>query len=273
MGTERFDLANGFQREYAELVADYLEPKDISVAHGAPDFDMESYATSPDSVAHTECPAIYIAGDAADKKRWIDVLPTLTGLRRVMLNTTAISMPLMNAVCRHGGIERLQFGSTRLDNLAPLAQLAHLTHLSVGSSPRISSLQPIGSLSELVSLCILGNFPKLQNLDDLGGLEQLRGILLCGQDYKALRLANLEVLRHLNQLEYVGLTAVRVESGGLSALCELERLEFLALDPFQLHVWSRKDIQMIHEAHPGLKGTLIRRVATEPELAKTLGVR
>ena len=272
MDMSRFELANSFHEEYIAIMLEYLIPKDISVTHGEPDFDNRSYARSPEEAAGTHCESIFIAGDNSIKKHWLKVLPSISGVRRVFLHTTAISETLMQAVCCHTGIERLNFSSTRLESFDSIAKLSQLTHLAIGSSPRVSSLYPVSGLRNLVSLCIQGNLPKISHLEELSPLHSLKGLILCGQDYKDLHLDSLEPISQLKELSFFGLAATRVSSGGLRALCELPNLEFLHLDAFHMNVWQLSDIAALNEAHPKLKGSLIRRVATEPEVAKRLKV-
>lgn len=273
MDMERFDLANRLYEEECGTLSDYLTPEDISVTSDEPGFDSSMYTTSPEKAANSHCESIYIAGDNSIKKRWLRILPSVSGIRRAVLHTTAISNVLMEAVCAHGGIQRLDFGSTRLENLDLLSSLTRLTHLAVGSSPRISSLSPISSLERLVALGIQGNFPNIDNLNELRPLTELQGLSLCGQDYKVLRLKNLEPITKMVGLRFFSMFGVRIEEGGLQPLCELPSLEFLVLDPFHMHHWRYADLVAINEAHPHLKGNLIRRIVTEPEIAKKLKIK
>lgn len=270
--TEFFDLANSFHQEHVEIMSAFLVPEDISVTHGEPGFDRRTYLVSPESAAHQHCESIYIAGDNAVKKRWLKVLPSISGVKRAVLHTTAISESLMQAVCVHRGIERLNFDSTRLESFEMISQLNQLTHLAIGSSPRIGSLSALSDLNRLKSLSIQGNFPKLDQLGEISELALLQGFSLSGQDYKVLRVNSLEPISELANLRFVSLAAVQISAGGLKSLCDLPALEFLYLDPFHMHVWELSDIAALNEAFPDLRGSLIRRVATEPDIAKKLKI-
>jgi len=272
MDMVRFDLANTFYEEYSEIMMSYLLPLDLSATQDEPGFDSRNYTALPEEAADSHCEGIYINGGNSIKKRWLSVLPSVSGVKRAVLYTTAISETLMQAVCSHTGIERLRFEGTRLESFEVLAQLPRLTHLAIGSSPRVTSLSPLTKLPNVIALSIQGNFPNIDDLDELSSLTSLRGIGLCGLDYKVLKLHNLSVLSELVALRFISLIGVRISNDGLRALCDLPELEFLSLDPFHMNIWKRSDIAAINEAHPNLKGSLIRRVATEPEIARVLKV-
>ena len=273
MDMGRFNLANEFHKEHCEIQTAFLGKIDLSVIDGEADESIiSSYVRSPEEATGKRCKAIRISGDAAKKKRWMKVLPTLTGVERVELSTNAVSEELMRAVCQHGDIERLSFGNTRLDSLEQVAKLSRLTNLWVGSSPRITSFSPLSSLRNLKSLGIQGNFPHVDGIEALSELNSLEALFLCGAESKDLTIESLGPVSALSHLKFLNLTAIRVRSGGLKPLCELPRLEYLSIDPFHMNIWQHSDIVALHEAHPALQGSLIHRVATEPEIARRLQV-
>lgn len=266
---EKYELGNELLDEFREIMETVIKPRDLFAFES--NSLSASFATTPEEAISNKTKNIFLGGDQLEK--WLKVLPQLANVEKVIIPGTAISDRLMCAVCEHRTIKRLQFDSTRLNTFDMLGELTELTHLAIGSSPRIDSLKPISKLKSLISLSIQGNFPKIHNLADIRPLTQLKGLSLCGQDYKKIKLISLADLVYLQNLEFLSLIAISVEQDGLTPVTKLPKLEILQLRHQRPSEWSKEDYEMLYQSNPRLKGSLIKRAATDEKFRKIMGIK
>ena len=114
-------------------------------------------------------------------KQWCDLLPTLGDVRRLWLSSK-VPQALFEAACRMPALEGLWIKWSAIDSIASIANLPHLRYFHLGSSTRLTSLDPLAGQTGLKWLG-LENLRKIRDLDPLAALADLEGLTLCGSMY------------------------------------------------------------------------------------------
>lgn len=158
---------------------------------------------------------------------WCEVLPTLTGLRRLWL-TTRVPQELFDAACRLPALEGLWLKWNGLKSLQAAEGHAALTWLHLGESSSLESLAALHRLPALRWFQVDG-VRKLGTLEPLRGLVALEGLGFTGGDGKGLEVPSFEPLAGLSGLRWLHLGSVRPADGSLRPLAQLTALRWLGL--------------------------------------------
>jgi hypothetical protein len=219
----------------------------------------------------SKCRALMITGDDRDARRWQTLLPTLDQLELLYVRIRT-DQAFLDAVGRLSRLRRLDLCWNRVEDLAPLAELKALTHLSLGASPRVRSLEPLRHLPALKALALYEDFSGLKSLDDLRGITSLQGLRLAGSDRHREPYESLEPLGSLAGLRFLLLTRIRVRRGGYAPLAALTGLEYLWLNPYDLAGWSQHDLELLERSLTGLRTDLLQRAARDADFRQAYGI-
>lgn len=160
-------------------------------------------------------------------RAWCEVLPTLTGLRRLWF-TSRVPQELFDAACRIPGLQGLWLKWNGLQSIDAAAGHAALAELHLGSSASLTSLEPLRQLPALRWFQVDGT-RKVATLEPLRGLDRLEGLGFTGGDGKGLEVPSFEPLAGLTGLRWLHLGAVRPADGSLRPLGGLTGLRWLGL--------------------------------------------
>lgn len=132
--------------------------------------------------------------DEAEKKKviraWTAKLPTLQHLKRLRL-WTHVTQPVFDAACALLQLEVLQVKWSNIQNLAAIMRLQHLRALSIGSSTRVQSIEPLASLPAL-RLLEIENFKSIVDFSPLTKLKTLEQLAVTGSMWSSQAIASLD---------------------------------------------------------------------------------
>lgn len=148
----------------------------------------------------------------------IDPLTSLPNLTWLKLEATALGD--LSPLSRLRGLEGLSLaGSSRVENLEPVAQLSHLTRLNV-SRTQVTELRPVSRLSALRALEI--SHTRVTDLQPLSELTQLEELGL-----QSTKVVDLRPISRLTNLEWLDLHDTAVSD--IEPISGLQRLRWLSL--------------------------------------------
>lgn len=159
--------------------------------------------------------------------QWCEVLPSLSGVRRVYFQSK-VSQALFDAVVQLPALESLYLKWNGIQALDAVTGHPSLQHLHLGGSGSLVSLLPLHSVKRLETLEVAG-LAKAPDLAPLSPLAGLRRLGFCGNDGKPLQVPSLSPLDQLVELEWLHLGALKAVDERLAPLRGLKRLRWLGL--------------------------------------------
>lgn len=202
---------------------------------------------------------LFISDPKKQRRFWTDRLPRMSGLKYLEVSSRP-NQQIFEAICEIPNLERLRVYWSNITDLRPIAGLKKLTHLSLGSSPKVPTLEPLGSLESPVALGLQGNFRHCTDLSPLSPLTKLRGLSLCGADYATQNFDSLVPLSSLTELVYFSLAAVRTKDRSLKPIGNFRKLKYLMLGT--LSNWPSSEYQALYSALRGVECEQLRMAAT-----------
>ncbi len=191
----------------------------------------------PDEFAGGPCLSIACTQtDLPDKKQkhlvdtWCRVLPTLRDVQWVWFYSK-VPQRLFEAACQLPQLTGLYIKWSGIEDLEPLSQCARLSHLKLGSSAGVQSIDPIGRLGNLKWLQV-ENVKTATSLVPLSSLTALEGFGLTGAEFKNYTIDSFDPLAHMTNLTWLHLGGVRTQDRSLKALANLRNLQWLGLGNF-----------------------------------------
>ena len=173
---------------------------------------------------------------------------------------------LFEAICSIPNLERLNMYWSNITDLTPIKNLQKLTHLCIGSSPKLSTFDPLSDLGSLVSLFIQGNHKKITNISPVGELRSLKGLALCGADYTTQYYDTLMPLGQLKNIIYFSLVAVKTGDRRLEFISRFEKLKYLDIQANSY--WSAADYKLLHTKFPIVDCEDLKLAATDENYRK-----
>ena len=178
--------------------------------------------------------------DGSEKKRaikaWVAELPK-TGLLQHLSLWSQVTQPLFDAACEARQLESLQIKWSNIQRLDAIANLKRLTALSIGSSTRVKSIEPLAELQGLRYL-ELENFKLITDFSALAKLPNLRVLAVTGSMWTRQTVASLEPFATMTRLESLAIDTSRVTTiRPLANLTNLKKLGVGGRLPFEEYAW------------------------------------
>jgi len=175
-----------------------------------------------------------VNGDLAvrrDKKKLAAAIRDNKEMKYLAFWTGYNTQPVLDSIATITSLERLAFGYLRAKDISGLAKLKRLEYLSITSLSSATTLKPLTTLENLVSLG-LGISEKISSLDDFSenSLRSLRALHLGESGERVVTVDSLEPLGALTTLEYVAIGRLRSRDRSLAGFLELPKLKALQLD-------------------------------------------
>lgn len=161
---------------------------------------------------------------------WCHLLPTLDEVQWLWFYSR-VPQCLFDAACQIPALRGLYVKWSGIENLEPLTQCTNLTHLKLGSSPGIRSLDPLGCLTWLKWLQV-DNVRAAKTVEPLQSLKRLEGLGFTGGEFKNYTIHSFEPLGCMTNLRWLHLGSVHTEDQSLKTFANLKNLEFLGLGNF-----------------------------------------
>ncbi|MGZ3235968.1 MAG: hypothetical protein ACXWIN_04530 [Burkholderiaceae bacterium] len=232
-----------------ETLADTLRQ-----TNGSIDFDLKAFlavdpSMPPKNVHHAPQPVMYpeeydgqdrlniactqTALSSGEQKklvnRWCDVLPTLSNVRYLWFGSK-VSQAMLEAACVLPKLELLYVRWGALESLDPIAQVANLRTLYLGTTG-VSNIDALGQLHELKNLH-LANVKSVLNLEPLGRLANLDSLQFTGNESQNLTIPSFSSFSPLTTLTWLHMGGVRTRDQSLRPLAPLKNLTTLRLGNF-----------------------------------------
>ena len=177
---------------------------------------------------------------AAEKKSaikaWCARLPELKDVRWLNI-WSRTPQPLFDAACRMSGLECLQFKLTTCTQFDAITALKGLRYLYIGSSTKVSSLEPLSRLAGL-RLLELENFKLIADFSPLLSLTALESLAVTGGVWSTQDVGSLEPFGRMTWLRSLALDTTKVASlRPLAGLADLQRLGVGGKLPMAEYAW------------------------------------
>ncbi|MEM1154759.1 MAG: hypothetical protein AAGI44_11505 [Pseudomonadota bacterium] len=208
--------------------------------------------------------------ERASTKKLETILPSLANTRELSVPFRT-SRSFFESICQMPSLERLTIYQPCQYDLEPIANLQHLTHLSLGTNPNLDSLEPLKQLKKLVVIGIDGNYKQIKTLDTFGDMVWLRGLAIVAPDAGFLEFPTLDPLSGLRELEYLCLAGLRTGDKSLRALCRMQRMQCLHI--IGLSQWPKEQYELVHRSLPNLEDEELRLAATDPKFQRQHRIR
>jgi hypothetical protein len=169
-------------------------------------------------------------------KAWTAKLRTLQHLKRLKL-WTHVTQPMFEAACELAQLEVLQIKWSNIHDLDAIRRLQNLRALSIGSSTRVKSIEPLAGLQSL-KLLEIENFKLITDFSPLTRLTGLESLAVMGSMWSRQAIASLQPFASMTWLSALAIDTSSITSlrplGGLKGLLELGVGGRL---PFEEYAW------------------------------------
>ena len=178
-------------------------------------------------------------------EEWCDFFSRPQPVRRLWLHSRT-PQNLFKSLCSQANLETLYIKWSAIDDLSPIAGLRSITHLYLGSSSKISSIDALADLQTLVDLS-LRNLQGVNDYSAVGRLTRLEQLCIEGDgiaSMKKAKVASLRPIASLTELKRLKLSWVTVLDDSFACLSNLKSLKHLDL-PSSLRA---DDVRLLSEA-------------------------
>ncbi|MEY4563771.1 MAG: hypothetical protein RLZZ618_3048 [Pseudomonadota bacterium] len=200
----------------------------------SPDSITEVSEYGGDSDLSVICTQLAGTHTPAQQKRivseWCAFFSQPQPVRRLWLHSRT-PQSLFQSICSQANLQALYIKWSAIDDASPIEGLKSLTHLYIGSSSKITSIDSLASLQTLVDLSL----ENLQGVDDysaVGQLANLTRLAIQGDgvaSMKKSKISTLQPIARLVNLERLRLIWVNVLDGSYACLSSLKSLRHLDL--------------------------------------------
>lgn len=169
-------------------------------------------------------------------KQWSARLPELQHLRWLKL-WSQVTPPVFEAACQIRGLECLVIKWSNLRDLDAISGLQQLKYLYIGSSTRVTSIEPLTALKSLRRLD-LENFKLIADFSPLQQLTGLESLSLSGSMWSRQKVDSLEPLSQMTWLKHLAVDTSHVDSlRPLARLTGLRSLDLGGRMPMAEYAW------------------------------------
>jgi Leucine-rich repeat (LRR) protein len=222
--------------------------------------DLSNVAGNSATAKSAQVEFLHLFLDPKERQYWIKRLPQLENLRYLEIKSK-LNQELFEAICAVPNLERLHIFWSDITDLTPIKYLKKLTHFTLGSSPKLETLDPLAELKSLISLCISGNHRAICDISPVSDLHDLQGLALCGADYTTQHYDTLSPLSSLRKIVFFAMIKVKAKDRNLQFIASFPKLKYLAL--LSLSNWPAKEFQLLHQCLPGLDCEELKLAATD----------
>ena len=190
---------------------------------------------------------IYLEDPRKEREFWLERLGSMTNLKKLSIKSRP-NQEMLEAICDIPNLERLKIWWSSITDLRPIKRLRSLTHLEIGSSPKIESISALTNAKSLVALSLDGTWPALNNIDAITKLSELRALSLGGSENVYLKVDSVVPLANLQHLEVLALFMVQPTDKLLPPIEKMGKLRHLYLSA--LNTWPVSEFQKLHQLMP-----------------------
>ena len=194
---------------------------------------------------------IVVAKNAED----IDRLPAFRCLTSLWIN--GVSEAAVNVVASLTSLRHLVIWNLRAADLRLVSGLRNLERLAIVHSAKVRSLSGLEALTSLRELITFGSC-NFASLEEIGCLSALDTLCLEGGFSKPLRVTSLSPLAGLTQLRRLRLASIRVEDKSLRPLHGLAALR----DVFVAKMFPAAELRALAKALPEVQGEYVDEFRT-----------
>jgi hypothetical protein len=144
-------------------------------------------------------------------------------------------------------LEGLWIKWSSLTEIGSIVNAVNLKFLHIGSSPRITTIEPLRRLKNLIWL-ELENIKRISDFSVIGYMRQLQGLQIGGSMWGTQIVDSLAPLGQLRELRHLSIENLKAKDRTLKPLFSLSTLE-------QFHAarwWSEAELAQLRKANPKL---------------------
>jgi hypothetical protein len=183
---------------------------------------------------------------AKSVRRWCDFLATVTELEFLWFSSR-VPQEVFDAACTVSNLKGLWVKWSSIKTIGSIAGAPSLMFLHLGSSPQLTSVEPLRRLGNLIWL-ELENIKRVSDFPVIGELRQLRGLAIEGSMWTTLVVDSLAPLAQLQELRHLSLANLRAKDKTLSPLFSLSSLEHFHAAQW----WTKEEVSQLCRANPKL---------------------
>ena len=205
-----------------------MPPEDLCTSHWSWRLPVDTVLARADSPEVRKAKSLNLRGVNTPAKRARIVRNNLN-LQYLSIWTRYTGQQVLDAIGTAQNLLRLEIGIVRAPDLTPLEQLQRLEYLSLESASSAVDLTPIAAMRSLVSLS-LGISPKVSTLDGLfsQGFPQLRAVSLgSSSEGRLVHVDDFSPIGNASNLEYLSLFSIRTRNPSLEFTRRLPKLKAL----------------------------------------------
>jgi hypothetical protein len=178
-------------------------------------------------------------------EEWCDFFSRPQPVRRLWLHSRT-PQRLFKSLCSQPNLEILYIKWSAIDDLSPISGLRSITHLYIGSSSKIKSIDALADLQTLVDLS-LRNLQGVIDYSAVGRLARLERLSIEGDgiaSMKKSKVASLRPIANLTELKRLKLSWVTVLDDSFACLSSLKSLKHLDLPSS----WRAENVKLLSDA-------------------------
>lgn len=176
-------------------------------------------------------------------KRWCEALPTLAGLEFLWFHSK-VPQKLFDAACLAPHLQGLWIKWSSIKGIDSIENCRGLRFLHLGSSPQLTSIEPLRKLKNLMWL-ELENIRRISDVSVIGELSQLQGLAIEGSMWTTQVVDSLAPLACLRHLRYLALANLKARDKTLKPLLSLSSLERFHAAQW----WSEEELSQLRSAN------------------------
>lgn len=178
--------------------------------------------------------------------KWCELLPRIEGVRHLWLNSR-VPQRLFDAACNVPGLESLYIKWSGIKNLDSVTRAKTISHLHIGSSTGLTSIEPLRGMNSLQWLG-LESVTRISSLEPISELALLKGLTLEGSMWTTQYVETLKPIGKLRNLEYLSIANLRSRDRTLEPLFSLTKLQVFNAAQW----WDTAELSEIERRNPGL---------------------
>lgn len=179
-------------------------------------------------------------------RSWCELLPTLEGIDYLWFQSR-VPQDLFDAACAVPGLKALWVKWSGIKSVAAIEQAENLECFYLGASTGLSSIEPLGNKTRLQWLG-LENVKRITSLEPLVPLQNLVGLEVDGSMWTTQRVETLTPIGKLAGLRYLSITNLRANDKTLQPLYPLSKLETFRAAMW----WPEEEVAEIRRRNPNL---------------------
>jgi Leucine-rich repeat (LRR) protein len=199
--------------------------------------------------------------------KWCDYFTSMTNLKYLYFECR-INQQIFDSICKMTFLEGIYIKWSNITDISKISDLINLSHIHIGSSPKIYDFSPLVKLRNLITLEIENN-KQLADLSIIGNMKNLEGLGIHGSLWKTQDVNTLKPIARLSNLKYLTLYGTKVLDHSLDTLISLQSLQRVWVAPYYRMV----EYEKVFKSLPNLVHGNIIEIMTSEDYRKQMKIK